>query len=138
MLVSEFYNTRLKTYLKCEDRCSMWHSVESRTPFADDVTLIEKAIKIQGAYKIKNGTSKFILRESMKNNLPNSVYTRKDKMGFVTPHNKWLPTLLQNYPEIAQNRLLQEIMNKQFFTRINHLSAKTNHLQISANKKEET
>ena len=41
MLVQEFTNTRLKAYLKCEDRCSMWHSVESRTPFADDINLIE-------------------------------------------------------------------------------------------------
>jgi len=32
-LEKEFINSRLKLYLKCEDRCSMWHSVESRTPF---------------------------------------------------------------------------------------------------------
>jgi len=133
----DFFGGRLKTYLRCEDRCSMWHSVESRTPFADDTNLLEKAFKIPAGYKIKNGTSKYILRESMKNYLPNSVYARKDKMGFVTPHNKWLPTLLQNYPELAQNSLLQGIMNKSFFTRINHLSAKTDHLQIGGTKKEE-
>ncbi len=133
----DFFGGRLKTYLRCEDRCSMWHSVESRTPFADDTTLIEKSFKISAAYKIKNGTSKYILRESMKNYLPNSVYTRKDKMGFVTPHNKWLHTLLQNYPETVQNSLLKDFMSKQFFTRINQLSAKTDHLQISSVKKEE-
>jgi asparagine synthetase B (glutamine-hydrolysing) len=123
--------------LRCEDRCGMWHSVESRTPFADDTALIEKSFKIPENYKIKNGTSKYILRESMKNYLPASVYNRKDKMGFVTPHNKWLPVLLKNYPKMAENRLLQRFMNPQFFIRLNQLSAKSNHLQSSSEKKEE-
>jgi asparagine synthase (glutamine-hydrolysing) len=133
----DFFGGRLKTYLRCEDRCGMWHSVESRTPFADDTSLIENAFKISSSYKIKNGTSKYILRESMKNFLPESVYNRKDKMGFVTPHNKWLPALLQNYTDLDQNSFLQGIMDKKFFTHLNHLSAKTRHLPNAQQKKEE-
>ena len=90
MLGHEFYNDRLKVYLKCEDRCAMWHSVESRTPFADDLPLIEKVFSIPGIYKMQNGTSKFLLREAMKGILPENIRLRKDKMGYVTPHNKWL------------------------------------------------
>jgi asparagine synthase (glutamine-hydrolysing) len=59
MLMQEFTNTRLKAYLKCEDRCSMWHSVESRTPFADDINLIEYAFQLPSSYKIKNFVSNY-------------------------------------------------------------------------------
>lgn len=90
MLSHEFDNTRLKSYLKCEDRCSMWHSVEARTPFADDLPLIEKAFSISGSYKIKNGVKKYLLREASKNVLPSEIYNRKDKMGYVTPNNLWI------------------------------------------------
>lgn len=90
MLYNEFYNTRLKGYLKCEDRCSMWHSVESRTPFADDHDLIEHAFSVPGAFKIHNGINKFILREAVKPFIPQAIAARRDKMGYVTPTRKWI------------------------------------------------
>ena len=51
LLYKETTETLLKGYLKCEDRCSMWHSVESRTPFADDVNLIEIAFQTPSTLK---------------------------------------------------------------------------------------
>lgn len=89
-LSKEFYNSQMKTYLKCEDRCSMWHSVESRTPFADDINLIEYVFQIPSSYKIKNGASKYLLREAFGNILPEKIKNRKDKMGYVTPNNQWI------------------------------------------------
>jgi asparagine synthase (glutamine-hydrolysing) len=68
----------------------MWHSVESRTPFADDIHLIENTFSIPGAYKMHGNVTKKILREATKDILPSSIYNRKDKMGYVTPNNKWL------------------------------------------------
>ena len=98
-LKSEFCNTRLKLYLKCEDRCSMWHSVESRTPFADDVSLIEYVFGLPGTFKIHDGNLKFLLRQAARNYLPDKIFSRKDKMGYVTPHNDWLR---QIYPLVSQ------------------------------------
>lgn len=90
MLLQEFTNTRLKAYLKCEDRCSMWHSVESRTPFADDINLIEYAFQLPSTFKIKNGVNKYILRESLRGKVPEIILNRKDKMGFATPNSQWI------------------------------------------------
>jgi asparagine synthase (glutamine-hydrolysing) len=90
MLLQEFSNTRLKSYLKCEDRCSMWHSIESRTPFADDIKLIEYAFQLPSSYKIKNGVNKYILRESLRGMVPDIILNRKDKMGFATPNSTWI------------------------------------------------
>ncbi len=133
----DFFGGRLKTYLRCEDRCSMHHSVESRTPFADDTALIEHAFLLPSVYKIRKGTSKYILRESMKEFLPDPVYQRKDKMGFVTPHNKWLPSLLLNYPELREESILKPLFNKQFWDKVNQLSGKAYQLPNSGSAKEE-
>ncbi|HLG04257.1 MAG TPA: asparagine synthase (glutamine-hydrolyzing) [Bacteroidia bacterium] len=89
-LRNEFLNTRLKGYLKCEDRCSMWHSVESRTPFSEDYQLIEKVFSIPGTMKIRNGISKYLLREAVAPFIPVTIRNRRDKLGYVTPNNKWL------------------------------------------------
>lgn len=93
----EFVNTRLKGYLKCEDRCSMWHSVESRTPFADDHRLIEHVFQIPGTMKIRSGVSKFILRAAASPFLPEEIRKRKDKMGYVTPNNLWISMLKDEF-----------------------------------------
>ena len=71
----------------------MWHSVESRTPFSDDLPLIEAAFSFNGARKIKNGVSKYFLREAVRAFLPEEIYTRYDKIGFETPMNRWMQAL---------------------------------------------
>ncbi len=84
---------RLKSFLRCEDRCGMWHGVESRTPFSDDIELINLLFSFNGKRKIKNGVSKYFLREASKHVLPAEIYNRKDKVGFETPMNEWLGKL---------------------------------------------
>ena len=60
----------------------MQHSIESRTPFSDDIHLIEAAFSLPANYKIKNGWSKYILREAIKGVVPEAIRLRKDKKGF--------------------------------------------------------
>jgi asparagine synthase (glutamine-hydrolysing) len=71
------------------DRDSMAHSVESRAPFLD-VNLVEFIVSNPSEYKIKNGISKFILRESLQKLLPKNIYERIGKIGFATPEEEWL------------------------------------------------
>jgi asparagine synthase (glutamine-hydrolysing) len=98
-LLDDIYRTRLKSFLKCEDRCGMWHSVESRTPFSDDVNLINLMFSFDGNKKIRNGVSKYLLREAVKDKLPAEIYNRYDKKGFETPMQQWVrqmrPLLLE-------------------------------------------
>lgn len=133
----DFFTGRLKTYLRCEDRCSMHHSVESRTPFADDTALMQSAFALPGAYKIHNGVSKYILRESMRGFVPASILARRDKMGFVTPHNRWLASLLAKYPGLHENAVLKPYFNTRFSKHLIHLSQKTNHLPKGVSAREE-
>jgi asparagine synthase (glutamine-hydrolysing) len=83
------YNGNLKSFLKCEDRCSMAFGIESRVPFADDVELVDYIFSVEGTKKIKNGVSKYLLREAAKQYIPHKIYNRTDKIGFETPVSKW-------------------------------------------------
>lgn len=71
-----------------EDRNSMAFSKEIRLPFLDH-RLVDFLINIEPGKKMRNGWSKFILRESFPE-LPEEIRWRRDKKGFVLPESKWL------------------------------------------------
>ncbi|WP_297890099.1 asparagine synthase C-terminal domain-containing protein, partial [Sulfurihydrogenibium sp.] len=101
----------LKTLLKYEDRNSMRFSIESRTPFADDINLIEYMFKVPSVYKIHNGYSKYILRQAMKGILPEQIRKRVDKVGFATPEDKWLKENKDTVKDIIVNsEILKELV----------------------------
>jgi asparagine synthase (glutamine-hydrolysing) len=85
----------LPALLHHEDRNSMAHSVESRLPFLD-YRLVEFAVRCPTALKLRNGWSKWLLREALDGTLPDSVRWRKTKLGFDTPEAQWMRTGLQN------------------------------------------
>src|SRR6267142_2439807 len=79
----------LPLYLRVEDRNSMAHSVEARLPFLD-YRLVSLLFSLGAEWKLRGGANKFVLREAMRGRIPESVRTRKDKMGFPTPMKQWL------------------------------------------------
>jgi asparagine synthase (glutamine-hydrolysing) len=83
-LKDQIEKTNLPVLLHFEDRNSMASSVESRVPFLDH-NLIEFAVNIPTEQKIKGARTKIILREAMKQYLPEEIYRRTDKIGFSTP-----------------------------------------------------
>ncbi|GAG33373.1 unnamed protein product, partial [marine sediment metagenome] len=83
------FKTLLPALLHVEDRVSMAHGLESRVPFLDH-PIIEFAATMPSNVKFKNGNLKHILREAVKPFIPESVYKRKDKMGFPTPLSEWM------------------------------------------------
>lgn len=75
--------------LHWEDRNSMAHSVESRTPFLD-WRLVEFTMGLPTAYRVSEGITKKVLRQSMSGTLPDLIRDRYDKIGFATPEEVWL------------------------------------------------
>lgn len=88
--------TLLPTLLHIEDRMSMAVSLESRVPLLDR-RIVEFAAHIPPTEKFKEGKSKAVLLEAVKNIIPTPIYARKDKMGFPTPINEWFSGPLKNY-----------------------------------------
>ena len=73
----------------------MAHSVESRVPFLD-VRVVEFLIALPDDYKIADGITKRVLRQSMKGILPDRICNRMDKMGFVSPEALWVLRLAKD------------------------------------------
>lgn len=90
-LLHLIYHTTLPTLLQFEDRNSMAFSLESRVPFLDH-RLVEYGFQLLNTDKINpRAETKYILRESLRDILPDAVYARRDKKGFVTPGEvRWL------------------------------------------------
>jgi asparagine synthase (glutamine-hydrolysing) len=78
----------LPLQLHSEDRNSMMFSIESRLPFLDH-RLVEYVISLPADHKIKNGYSKYVLREAV-HEMPALIRKRTDKMGFVAPEEPWV------------------------------------------------
>ena len=78
----------LVNLLQYGDAISMAHSVESRSPFLDH-RLVEFCFRLAGTTKYQNGFTKYILRESMRGDLPDSMLNQSQKRGFDIPTRFW-------------------------------------------------
>ncbi|MDA1354291.1 MAG: asparagine synthase (glutamine-hydrolyzing) [bacterium] len=87
--IAELQWLNLSMLLRYEDRNSMAHSIESRLPFLD-YRLVEHILGLRDDQKIRDGVTKWVLRQSEAPRLPNKILNRMDKMGFVTAEKKWL------------------------------------------------
>ena len=70
------------------DKSGMRFSLETRFPFLDH-NIIEKTINTDTRLIYSGGNTKVILRDAMKNTLPEKVRIRTDKVGFQTPEDAW-------------------------------------------------
>lgn len=81
----------IKTYLHellmKQDQMSMATSVESRVPFLDH-KLVEFTSGLPERLKLRGWTTKYVLRQSMKGILPETILSRP-KMGFPVPIGAW-------------------------------------------------
>ncbi|WP_332695018.1 asparagine synthase (glutamine-hydrolyzing) [Halalkalibacter lacteus] len=77
------------------DRMTMAHSLELRVPFLD-TEVFKVASGIPTYAKIAHGTTKYVLREAMKEVIPASVLHRK-KLGFPVPIRHWLKDELYDW-----------------------------------------
>jgi asparagine synthase (glutamine-hydrolysing) len=79
----------LQELLRYADRNSMAHSREVRLPFLDH-ELVQFLFSLPSHFKINKGWTKWILRCSMVNQLPDQIVWRKNKIGFEPPQADWL------------------------------------------------
>lgn len=124
-----------KIYLKDDlltkvDRASMYYSLETRVPFLDH-NIVEFAINLSPGLKLRNGTSKYILKKLLYTQIPEKYFQRK-KQGFAIPLKFWLQKelkyLIDNYlgKEVIEqcgivNYNPVESLKKQFFRGNNYL-----------------
>jgi asparagine synthase (glutamine-hydrolysing) len=93
----------LPVLLRYEDRNSMAHAVEARLPFLD-YRLVEMLASLPLNQKMRDGWTKYVLRNAMRGTLPEKVRLRKTKLGFDTPEDDWFRTVISKDVEDVFNR----------------------------------
>jgi len=103
----------MKMYLEGDilpkvDRTTMSHSLEVRVPFLNQLVL-QYAACLPIEYKLRGLTTKAILRESVKDDLPPEIVNRTKK-GFNMPVAKWLTEDLREWTHdlLAPDRIKRQ------------------------------
>lgn len=128
--ITKMQNIDIHTWLKGDillkaDKMSMANSLEVRVPFLDK-QVFNIASKLSSNQKIRNGTTKYILRKAAEGIVPEHVWNRK-KLGFPVPIRHWLKAELYDWAiQLIQNSPTDYIFNKQQIFKLldNHVNGK--------------
>ncbi len=106
-----YFNTcvhGLEELLRYADRNSMAHSREVRLPFLSH-ELVEFIFTLPPDFKIREGWTKWLLRQLMDQQLPADIVWRKDKVGFEPPQKQWMENeKLREMIKEARHKLVKE------------------------------
>lgn len=92
--------------LRAEDRHATAFGLQRRLPFLD-YRLVEFMFRVPGELKIRQGVTKYLLREATRGLLPEATRTRVKKTGWNAPAHQWF---------IGQGRQqLLDLVNSQSF-----------------------
>lgn len=87
-LFDAFHHSTLPSILHNVDRCAMAHGVEVRLPFLD-WRLVTYCCALPLDSKWYGGVSKRILRDAVRDLVPEQILSRTDKVGFTSPLVQW-------------------------------------------------
>ena len=97
-MLQQILCSSLPQLLHTEDRNSMAHGVESRTPFLD-YSFVEYATSLPTHFSHRTGRSKWILREALADVLPEKIAKRRTKLGFATAEPHWILSRVKRFRE---------------------------------------
>jgi len=88
-LYSCTFKSGIQQLLRYADRNSMAHSREVRLPFLSH-ELVEFLFSLPERYKINEGWTKWIMRETFQDVMPKEIAWRIDKIGYEPPQKAWM------------------------------------------------
>ena len=116
-----YFNTcihGLEELLRYADRNSMAHGLEVRLPFLSH-ELVEFVFSLPPKFKIREGRTKWLLRQAMKNELPEEIVWQSKKIGFEPPQKTWMEDpmlkelIIANKEKLVKEKILKpEVLNK--------------------------
>ena len=93
MLEAEFHGIFPDQVLTFVDRLSMAHSLEVRSAFLD-TEVVEFVAALPGTFKIRNGETKYLLKQAALRYFPEEM-VRRPKEGFLMPITQWMQSDLE-------------------------------------------
>jgi asparagine synthase (glutamine-hydrolysing) len=91
------------------DRASMYYALECRSPLLDH-RIIEFAFSLDSSLKVKGGNPKWLLKELLRDHLPDALVDRP-KWGFSVPLANWLKNDLRYLIDSYLNEATIEEIN---------------------------
>ena len=85
----------------------MAHSIEARVPFLDH-RLVDFSFTLPEEWKIRDVTTKYVLRQCMKGTLPESIRSRNDKIGFRAGPGLVFDYASRNFATLSKNQTEHE------------------------------
>ncbi|MBS1730689.1 MAG: asparagine synthase (glutamine-hydrolyzing) [Bacteroidetes bacterium] len=112
-LTESSFHSGLDELLRYADRNSMANSLEVRLPFLNHA-FVEFIFSMPDNFKIRNGYTKWMLRQAMKNKLPEKIIWAKGKTGYEPPQENWMKSkMIQDMVMSARKKLVDhKILNK--------------------------
>ncbi len=95
MLMLDAQTWLVDNLLERGDRMSMAASLELRPPFLDR-DVVEYAFQLPSSLKLRQGTSKWLVKQVAQQYLPNSIVNRR-KVGFRVPLDAWFRDGLESF-----------------------------------------
>ncbi|MFH2021226.1 MAG: asparagine synthase (glutamine-hydrolyzing) [archaeon] len=111
------------------DKMTMASSVEGRVPYCDH-RIAEFAASLPLKYKIKGWEDKSIIRESLKDILPQNIIRRK-KQRFLVPTDNWMD---RGYKEYAEQLFSEEAETVRRYFKKEYVSDLLNHKRFISSK----
>ena len=106
-----------ENHLKEEDLNSMFHSIENRTPFLDS-NLFQTGLNMPSKLYIKNGFSKWPLRQIIKGIVPEKIRLNKRKTGFNASIKDIIRFDKKTLNYLTKDNEIFDIINKKKFTKL--------------------
>ncbi|WP_375752268.1 asparagine synthase (glutamine-hydrolyzing) [Vibrio sp. HN007] len=97
LLYTNYLNHYLNGLLTVEDKISMAHSLESRTPLLDN-EMLDLSLQVPWSLKLNGGTLKSVIKAGAVGRLLPEIY-QQPKRGFPTPLRFWLRGPLKKWFE---------------------------------------
>lgn len=93
--------------LRYEDRNAMGVAIETRLPFLA-APVADLAMRMPVGVKVRAGWTKAVLRDAAEGIVPEIIVRRRQKLGFVSPHDRWMAGPLNDWARngfaLAQER----------------------------------
>lgn len=96
LMYNDFHYKSLPINLRDFDRAAMQHGIEIRMPFMD-YRIVSYVFSLPIESKVGDGFTKRILRDAMKNTLPETIRTRTLKIGIGAPMEEWFNKDLKEF-----------------------------------------
>lgn len=117
MMAVDFMQYMTDDVLVKVDRAAMANSLETRVPMLDH-RIVEFAWSLPLDYKIRNGCSKWVLKEVLHQYVPKSLFDRPKK-GFSVPLSSWLKGPLKEWAAVLLDK---DLLKKQGFFNVDMVS----------------